>query len=59
MAKVLEGRGFVDSTHGRLISLWFDEIFDIFHLNMLHYTFVRLFSLSMVMQIIRDRNWAS
>ena len=46
-AKVPEGKGFVDSTIGRMIVLRFDDIFSMFNLHPLHYTFVRLFSLSM------------
>ena len=37
------------------IVLRFDDIFAMFNLHPLHYTFVRLFSLSMEMQIIRDK----
>ena len=35
--------------------LRFDDIFAMFNLQTLHYTFVRLFSLSMEMRIIRDK----
>ena len=55
MAKVPEGRGFVDKAPGDLFFLRFADIFDMFHMNPLHHTFVRLFSLSMEMQIIRDK----
>jgi hypothetical protein len=55
VAKVPEGRGFVDSTIGRMIILRFDDIFAMFNLYPLHYTFIRLFSLSMEMRIIRDQ----
>src|SRR3954468_12213631 len=54
-AKVPEGKGFVACNIGRLIFLRFDDIFAMFNLHPLHYTFVRLFSLSMEMQIIRDK----
>ena len=52
MAKVPEGKGFVDSAIGGTIVLRFDDIFAMFNLHPLHYTFVRLFSLSMEMRII-------
>ena len=55
VAKVPEGKGFVGSTIGRMIVLRFDDIFAMFNLHPLHYTFVRLFSLSMGMRIIRDK----
>lgn len=55
VAKVPEGKGFVDSTIGRMIVLRFDDIFAMFNLHPLHYTFIRLFSLSMEMRIIRDK----
>ena len=50
-----EGKGFVDSTIGRMIVLRFDDIFSMFNLHPLHYTFVWLFLLSMEMRIIRDK----
>ncbi|XBI02221.1 hypothetical protein VPH35_130817 [Triticum aestivum] len=55
VAKVPEDKGFVDSTMGGMIVLRFDDIFAMFNLHPLHYTFVRLFSLSMEMRIIRDK----
>ena len=55
MAKVPEGKGFVDGAIGGTIVLQFDDIFAMFNLHPLHYTFVRLFSLSMEMRIIRDK----
>jgi hypothetical protein len=55
VAKVPEGKGFVDCNIGRLIFLRFDDIFAMLHLFPLHYTFVRLFALSMQMRIIRDK----
>ena len=54
-AKVPEGKGFVDNSIGRTIVLRFDDIHAMFNLHPLHYTFVRLFSLSMEMRIIRDK----
>ena len=54
-AKVPEGKGFVDNSIGGTIVLRFDDIFAMFNLHPLHYTFVRLFSLSMEMRIIRDK----
>ncbi|KAI5006815.1 hypothetical protein ZWY2020_034058 [Hordeum vulgare] len=53
--KVPKGKGFVDSTIGPMIILWSDDIFAMFNLYPLHYTFIRLFSLSMEMRIIRDK----
>ena len=55
VAKVPKGKGFVDSAIGGMIVLRFDDIFAMFNLHPLHYTFVRLFSLSMDMQIIGDK----
>ena len=55
VAKVPEGKGFVDSAIGGTIVLRFDDIFAMFNLHPLHYTFVWLFSLSMEMRIIRDK----
>ena len=54
-AKVPEEKGFVACDIGRVIFLRFDDIFAMFHLFPLHYTFVRLFALSMEMRIIRDK----
>ena len=54
-AKVPEGKGFVDNSIGGTIVLRFDDIHAMLNLHPLHYTFVRLFSLSMEMQIIRDK----
>ena len=50
-----EGKGFVDSAIGGTIVLRFDDIFAMFNIHPLHYTFVRLFSLSTEMRIIRDK----
>ena len=55
VAKVPEGKGFVDSAIRGMIVLRFDDIFTMFNLHPLHYTFIRLFSLSMEMRIIRDK----
>ena len=55
VAKVPEGKGFVDGDIGGTIVLRFDDIFAMFNLHPLHYTFVWLFSLSMEMRIIRDK----
>ena len=54
-ARVPEGKGFVDNSVGRTIVLRFDDIHAMMNLHPLHYTFVRLFSLSMEMRIIRDK----
>ena len=43
VAKVPEGKGFVDSAVGGTIVLRFDDIFAMFNLHPLHYTFVWLF----------------
>ena len=45
----------MDSAIGGTIVLRFDAIFAMFNLHPPHYTFVRLFSLSMEMRIIRDK----
>ena len=45
MAKVPKGKGFVESAIGGMIILRLDDIFAMFNLHPLHYTFVRLFSL--------------
>ena len=45
----------MDNAIGGTIILRFDDIFAMFNLHPLHYTFVRLFSLSMEMRIIRDK----
>ena len=42
VAKVPEGKGFVDGDIGGTIVLRFDDIFVMFNLHLLHYTFVRL-----------------
>ena len=55
VAKVPEGKGFVDNAIGGTSVLLFDDILAMFNLHPLHYTFVRLFSLSMEMRIITDK----
>ena len=54
VVKVPPGLGFVDNAPADLFFLRFDGIFNMFHLYPLHYTMVRLFSLSLAMQIIRE-----
>ena len=44
VAEVPAGKGFVDGAIGGTIVLRFDDIFAMFNLHPLHYTFVRLFS---------------
>jgi hypothetical protein len=55
MAKVQTGRGFVEDAPADIMLLQFANIFDLFHQNRLYQTLVRLFSLSMAMQVIRDK----
>ena len=45
----------MDNAIGGMIVLQFDDIFAMFNLHPLHHTFIRLFSLSMEMRIIRDK----
>ena len=45
----------MDNSIGGTIVLRFDDIFAMFNLHPLHYTFVWLFSLSMEMRILRDK----
>ena len=47
--------GFVDKSPGDLFFLRFDDIYNMFHLKWQHYTLVRLFSLSMAMQVLREK----
>ena len=54
VVKVPRGLGFVDNVPADLFFLRFDDIFNMFHLYPLHYTMVRLFSLSLAIQIIRE-----
>ena len=56
VAKVPKGKGFVDNSIGRTIVLRFDDIHAMLNLHLLHYTFVRLFSLSMEMRIPHDKS---
>jgi hypothetical protein len=55
MAKVPKGKGFVEAAPVDIMLLRFANIFDIFHMYRLYQTLVRLFSLSIQMQIIRDK----
>jgi hypothetical protein len=55
MAKVPKGKGFVEAAPANIMLLRFADIFDIFHMYRLYQTLVRLFSLSIQMQIIRDK----
>jgi hypothetical protein len=55
VAKVPKGMGFVDKAPGDVFFLQFDDIFNMFHLKRLHHTFVRLFLLSMAVQITREK----
>jgi hypothetical protein len=55
MAKVPTGRDFIEDAPADIMLLRFADIFDIFHQNRLYQTLVCLFSLSMVMQVIRDK----
>src|SRR3954470_24128041 len=54
VVKVPPGLGFIDNAPMDMFFLQFDDIFNMFHLYPLHYTMVRLFSLSLAMQIIRE-----
>jgi hypothetical protein len=55
MAKVPKGKGFVEAAPTNIMLLQFADIFDIFHMYQLYQTLIRLFSLSIQMQIIRDK----
>lgn len=55
VAKVPKGMGFVDQDSFDVLFLRFADIYNMFHLKPLHHTLVRLFSLSMQMQIISDK----
>jgi hypothetical protein len=55
MAKVPKGKGFVEAVPADIMLLRFADIFDIFHMYRLYQTLIRLFSLSIQMQIIRDK----
>ncbi|KAK1617081.1 hypothetical protein QYE76_022598 [Lolium multiflorum] len=54
IAKVPSGHGFVDSDFAAKIFLRYDDIFAMLNSYPLHYTFIRLYSLSKAMRIIRD-----
>jgi hypothetical protein len=54
IAKVPPGRGFVDKAPTEIMLMRFVDIFNLFHLHHLHHTLVRLFSISLAMQILRD-----
>jgi hypothetical protein len=55
MAKVPKGKGFVEAAPADIMLLRFADIFDLFHMYRLYQTLVRLFSLIIQMQIIRDK----
>jgi hypothetical protein len=55
VAKVPSGHGFVDSGFAQKIFLRYDDIFAMLNSYPLHYTFVRLYSISKAMRIIRDK----
>ena len=54
MGKVPKDMGFVESCGADMLVLRFSDIFDMFNLNPLHHSFVRLFALKMAVQIIQD-----
>ena len=54
MGKVPKDMGFVKSCGADMLVLRFSDIFDMFNLNPLHHSFVRLFALKMAVQIIQD-----
>ncbi|KAK1685438.1 hypothetical protein QYE76_046286 [Lolium multiflorum] len=54
VAKVPSGHGFVDSGFAEKIFLRYDDIFAMLNSYPLHYTFIRLYSLSKAMRIIRN-----
>lgn len=55
VAKVPSGHGFVDSGFAENIFLRYDDIFAMLNSYPLHYTFIRLYSLSKAMRIIRNK----
>jgi hypothetical protein len=55
MTKLPKGKSFVEATPANIMLLQFADIFDIFHMYQLYQTLIRLFSLSIQMQIIRDK----
>src|ERR1041384_6134429 len=54
IGKVPEGLGFVDQYPGDLFFLRFNDIFDMFHMNALHPSMVRLVALSLAHQLIKE-----
>ena len=54
VAKVQQARASCWNQLGKMLILRFADIFDMFHQRPLHHTFVRLFSISMMMKIIRE-----
>src|ERR1041385_7691493 len=54
MGKVPEGLGFVDKYPGDLFFLRFNDIFDMFHMNALHPSMVRLAAQSLAHQLIKE-----
>ena len=54
-AKVPHNLGFVDKSPGDVFFLRFDAIFNMFHLKRLEHTMVRLFTLSMAHQVIKEK----
>ena len=54
IGKVPEGLGFVDKYPGDLFFLRFNDIFDMFHMNALHPSMVRLAALSLAHQLIKE-----
>jgi hypothetical protein len=55
MAKVPTGRDFIEDARADIMLLRFADILDVFHQNRLYQILIRLFSLSMVIQVIRDK----
>jgi hypothetical protein len=55
MAKVPKGKGFIEAAPANIMILRFADIFDIFHMYRVYQTLIHLFSLSIQMQIIRDK----
>src|ERR1041385_5793959 len=56
IGKVPEGLGFVDKYPGDLFFLRFNDIFDMFHMNALHPSMVRLAALSLAHQLIKENS---
>jgi hypothetical protein len=55
MAKLPTGRDFIEDAPADIMLLRFADIFDVFHQNRLYQTLICIFSLSMAMQVIRDK----